>query len=297
MAGAAVGEGAAVPVDEDGHGGGGLGAVDGAGVEAEDLQGLGRALGDVGGGRQGAAQLAHDAGRPESVADDVTDGHGGAAGPVDEVVPVAAHVQGHGGGPVADGGPVVAERARRGQQGLLEVEGHLALVGVGPAQALVDLLELPAAGVDLGLQHLGVVAAAAARAGPDELGDLFHAVQEQRHGAVGGEDGHVDGAPVALVPDPGPVGVLDVVALDGHAVGLPGGRDPFQGGAQVAHAVRRRIVGVVGEDVEEVAVDDLLAGAAGRLQERLVDVQVHQVRGQQGDRARKGVEDRVVVDP
>lgn len=285
-----------MPVDEDGHGGGGLGAVDGAGVQAEDLQGLGRALGDVGGGRQSAAELAHDAGRPESVADDVADGHGGAAGPVDEVVPVAADVQGHGGGPVADGGPVVAERARRGQQGLLEVEGHLALVGVGAAQAFVELLELPATGVDLGLQHLGVVSPAAG-AGPDELGDLFHAVQEQGHGAVGGEDGHVDGAPVALVPDPGPIGVLDVVALDGHAVGLPGGRDPFQGGAQVAHAVRRRIVGVVGEDVEEVAVDDLLAGAAGRLQERVVDVQVHQIRGQQCDRARKGVEDRVIVDP
>ena len=54
--------------------GGRLGAVDGAGVQAEDVQGLGRAVGDPGGGAQRAAQLAHDAGGRQAVADDVADG-------------------------------------------------------------------------------------------------------------------------------------------------------------------------------------------------------------------------------
>ncbi len=85
---------------------------------------------------------------------------------------------------------------------------------MGPAQPLVDLLELPGAGVQLGLQSPGPVLPAEAPAtGAEQFGDLLHPVQHQRHLPVRVDDRGVDRAPVPLLPPAGPVGVLDVVAL------------------------------------------------------------------------------------
>ena len=166
----------------------------------------------------------------QAVADDVADGDGDAvAGQVDQVVPVAAHVQGADGGPVAHRRPVVADRAAGGQHRLLQGEGDLAFAGVGLAQAFVDLLQFPGAGVELGLQYSGSRSPRpAAAAGADELGDLLHPVHDQHHLSVRVEDGGVDRAPVPLLPLAGPVGRLDVVALQRHGVALAGGHHPQQ---------------------------------------------------------------------
>lgn len=221
----------------------------------------------------------------QAVADDVAHrDREAAAGQFGQVVPVAAHVQGPDRGLVAHSAPAAAQRSGRGEHGGLQAQGDLAFAGVGPAQPLVDLLELPGAGVQLGLQRPGPVPAEPPATGADQFGDLLHPVQHQGHPPVRAEDRGVDRAPVPLLPPAGPVGVLDVVALQRHGVALPGGHHPQQRRLEVVRAGRGGIVGVVGEHIEHVAADDLATGAPRRAQIRLVDVGVHQVGGEQGRR-------------
>lgn len=182
----------AVAVDDRQCDGGGLGALDRAGVEAECVERGRGAVGHEHGGTQSAAELTHDAGRVQAVADHVTHRHREpVAGQLGQVVPVSTDVQGAHGRPVAHGRPATADAFRHRQHRGLEGQGDLALTGVGPAQPLVDLLKFPGAGVQLRLQHLGPVTVAVAL-GADQLGDLLHPVQQQYDAAVGAEDRGVD---------------------------------------------------------------------------------------------------------
>jgi hypothetical protein len=272
-------------------------SADEAGVQPEGLQGLGWAVRDAGGGAQRAAQLAHDAGGLEPVADDIADGdRDTVAGQIDQVVPVAAHVQRVGGRPVAHGRPVVPDGTGSGQQGLLQGQGDLALAGVCLAQAFVDLLQFTGAGVELGLQHTGPAAVGRAAAGPDEFRDLLHPVHDQRDLPVGAEDGCVDRAPVVLLPMAGSLGILDVVAEQRHGVALAGGHHAQHRRLGLPHAGRGRVVRVLGEGVEDVAAQQLPTGAPGQPREVHVDVGVHQVRREQRHHAGEGLEDSRVVD-
>ena len=168
----------------------------------EHVQRPGGAVGDPGGGAQRAAELAHDAGGGQAVADDIADGHRHPVpGQVGQVVPVAADVERADRGPVAHRGPVVPHGQGRGQHRLLEGQRHLPLPGVGQAEPLVDLLQFLGAGVQLGL-HPHPVDGMVPGTGPDDLGDLLDPVHDQPHPSVGVEHGRIDRAPVPLLERP-----------------------------------------------------------------------------------------------
>ncbi|OEJ23083.1 hypothetical protein AR457_38530 [Streptomyces agglomeratus] len=94
VSGAAVDDQCAAGVDEDLDRGCGRRAVQGAGVQTEDLQGLGGTGSGTDDRAQGAAEHAHDGRGVQAVADNVSDRRGVAVGwQVDDVVPVAAHVK------------------------------------------------------------------------------------------------------------------------------------------------------------------------------------------------------------
>ena len=57
--------------------------------------------------------------------------------------------------------------------------------------------------------------------------------------------------------------IPDVVALDGHGVGLPGLRDGFQRVVEVMYPVRERMVGIVWKDLEQ-RPDDVAPLGEGR---------------------------------
>jgi hypothetical protein len=229
MPGTAVGDGVPVEVDERRHRGRGLRAVHHVRVAAHHVQRLRRPVRHPGGRAQRAAQLPHDAGRRQTVTHHVAHGHAEAvpAHQVDQVVPVAAHGERAHRGPVAYGDPLVEGRPARGQHRLLQRQRHLPLPRVRLAQPVVELLQLPCAGVQLGLPHpLGTGARAVAH--PEQLGDLLDAVHDQDDVPVGPEHRRVHRAPVALLPLAGALGALDVVALHGHGVALTGGQHPVQ---------------------------------------------------------------------
>lgn len=102
MAGTAVGDVVAAGVDDCFDRGGGQRSFHRAGVQAQYVhRRAGFAQGADGGG-ECAAEHAHGRGGLQAVADHIADGHGETVvGQVDDVVPVAAHVQSFGRGQVA----------------------------------------------------------------------------------------------------------------------------------------------------------------------------------------------------
>src|SRR5260370_17251531 len=77
--------------------------------------------------------------------------------------------------------------------------------------------------------------------------------------AVSVEDRRVEGTPEALLEAAAlGLGPADVVLLNRHGVGGAGGAHGVERGAQVAHSVGGRVVGVVGEDVKQPAPAALL---------------------------------------
>jgi hypothetical protein len=135
--------------------------------------------------------LSHDAGRVQAVAYNVADGdRDAAAGQVDQVVPVASHVQCFGSGPVTYGRRVATDRAGSGQHGFLQGQRDFT--------------------------------------GADEFRDVLHPVQQQRHPTIRSEYGNVGHVEVPLVPYPGLVGVLQVVALQRYDAALTGVHSPAQ---------------------------------------------------------------------
>ena len=191
MAGAAVGDGVGAPVDERVSHRGVLSSVNGARVQPQDFQGPGGAVDGARGGAECAAQLPHDAGRGQAVADNVANSHRDAvAGQVNQVVPVAAHVQRAGSRPVAHGRPVPPDRARSGQHRLLQAQRDLA-------------------GTDELVTSSTQFSSSATRPSEPKTGALIE-------------------ASVPLDPCPGPAGILLVVALQRHDLGLTGFRYPAQ---------------------------------------------------------------------
>ncbi len=88
-----------------------------------------------------------------------------------------------------------------------------------------------------------------------ELGDILNPMQDVGHVARRIKDRNILRAPVtrqklAIRPS-------DVVLLNWHGVGLPGLQHPIERGAQIAGAGSRRIVGIVGKDLEEPATEAL----------------------------------------
>ena len=164
------------------------------------------------------------------------------------------------------------------------------------AQPFVDLLQFAGAGVQLGLQHR----ARLSPPGPPRA--RMSSVTSSTRCTIsttfpsGPSDGCVDRAPVVLLPEAGALRVLDVVAEQRHRVALAGGHRAQHRLPGLPHAGRGRVVGVLGEDVEDVAAQQLLAGAPGQPQEVLVGVGVHEVGREQRHHAGQCPEDRRIVD-
>jgi hypothetical protein len=254
----------AAGVDHGFEGGGTQGPFDGPGVEAEDLQSLGGALQSADGSGQGTAEHAHDGSGFQAVADDVADRDGEPVGrDVDDVVPVAAHVEGAGGGQVAHRDIAVMGQVGDVEHGLLQGDGDLAFAGVGLAQFLVQPLQLPRPCVQLGLQSLRLLQSLAhpdaggvgGLVGFDESGDVLDPVDDVDHLPVLAQDGGVHRGPPAFLEHPRPAHDRDVVLLQGHRVRLAGGQDPMQGSPEVADPVGLRVTGIVGESGEDVLAE------------------------------------------
>lgn len=129
VAGAAVGNAAAVGGDDDLGRGGGQRTFDRACVQAQNLQRLGGLVEGSDGGGQCAPKHAHDGGGLQAVADNVTDRDGEAVvGQVDQVVPVTAYVQRSGSGQVAHRDILMPGQVGRVKHGLLQGDGDLAVV-------------------------------------------------------------------------------------------------------------------------------------------------------------------------
>jgi hypothetical protein len=148
--------------------------------------------------------------------------------------------------------PLIAGERRA--QLVAHARQELALGGAGRAQLHVGALQLGRAAQDLGRLLV------AALLQPDVLGHVLDAVDDVAQALVLVQDRRVARAPVAHLEAPAFLGrAPDVVLLHGHRVGRAAVAHAFQRRAQVAHAVRRRVVGVVREDVEDPATDDLVA--------------------------------------
>ena len=137
----------------------------------------------------------------------------------------------------------------------------------------VDVLQLLRARENLGLhplrailEHLGPARLFTVLAfQPDELGYVFHAVDDVRELAVGIADRRIDRTPIAFLEGTAlAVRTADVVLLDGHHIGGLRRADPLERRAKVPCPGRRRVAGVVGKDIEQVTSEDLGPGGHRR---------------------------------
>ena len=139
---------------------------------------------------------------------------------------------------------------------------------VGLAQLTVGRRQLTAAADDFALHLAGPIAQLLADlARLHELGHVLDAVQDVAHVARGTEDGQVLGAPVLALK--AAIGAADVVLLHRHRVRRARGEHALERGAQVVGARRLRVVGVIGEHLEEAATERLLARGVRRQQARV----------------------------
>ncbi len=300
MAGAAVADTVSSRVDHGLDGRGVQRFLERTRVQAEHVQRRRRVLYGADRGAQRAAQHPHDRGGLEAVADDVADRDGEAAvRQVDDVVPVAADVQRSHGRQVTHRDVRVELQVGGAEHGFLQGERDPAFTGVGVAELLVQPMQFLRPGVQLRLHRLLGPRRAADRgaAGSDELGHVLHPMDDPHHRPVRREDGRVDRGPPALLEDPGAAGDGDVVLLQHHRVRFAVGEHTVQRRAQVPHPAGVGVVGVVREGVEDVPSDQIVGGTAGRAQIGPVDVGDHQIRAQDQAGARRGGEQRRVVDP
>jgi hypothetical protein len=130
----------------------------------------------------------------------------------------------------------------------------------------------------------------------DELGHVLDPVDDVPDAAQVVQDGRVHRAPVAHL-EPAALGIRppDVVLLHGHRVGPAGLAHPLERRAQVADAGRRRIVGVVGEDVEDAPSQDVVAADHGRSHVRVAHRGDAEVGVEDQERARCSLEQRPEV--
>lgn len=119
------------------------------------------------------------------------------------------------------------------------------------------------------------------------LGHVFHLVDDVGELAGAGQHRRVERTPVALLEFP-VLRIADgnVVLLDRHAVRRLVLQHPVERGAQVRDAGGLGIGGVVGEGVEHVAAQQVLARRQGRAQVGVVDGDNGQIRLQ--DQVRHG---------
>ena len=159
---------------------------------------------------------------------------------------------------------------------------------VGSPELPVRVVQLAGPQVDLGLHLLRAAPELFGELrllGPllleaDELRHVFDPVDDVRHPAVH-EDRRIDGAPVPLL-EPAALGLgsANVVLLDRHGVGDTILEHPVERGSQVSGPGGVRVVGVVREDVEETAAEDLLPLGHRGAQIRIARCHDLQVRGQ-----------------
>jgi hypothetical protein len=124
-----------------------------------------------------------------------------------------------------------------------------------------------------------------------ELGDVLDPVDDVGQVPVRPQDRGVERAPVAdLEPAALGFGTADVVLLHRHRVGHPAVPHPVQGGAQVPNAGGLRVVGVVGEDLEQPAAQDVLAPGHGGVQVGVAHRHDHQPRVQDQIASRRRLE-------
>jgi hypothetical protein len=131
---------------------------------------------------------------------------------------------------------------------------------------------------------------------PDELGHVLDPVDDVADTAQVVHDGRVHRAPVAHLEPPA-LGLrpADVVLLHRHRVRPARLAHPLERRAQVADAGRGRIVGVVGEDVEDAAPEDVVAADHGRGQVRLAHRDDAKVGIEHQEQTRRTLEQRPKV--
>ena len=129
------------------------------------------------------------------------------------------------------------------------------VLGISAGQSVIGLAQL---GND-SLRELAL------RLQPNEFGDVIDTVDNPPDLAVRIEDRRIERAPIPLLKAaafggwPG-----DVVLLGRHAIGMPGGDDALERGAEIVHSGRGGVVGVVGKHLKQRAADDLVAHRHGR---------------------------------
>ena len=95
----------------------------------------------------------------------------------------------------------------------------------------------------------------------DELGDVFHSMQDVLDFAIVPEHGDVLRAPVLRLE--AAIGPPYVVLLNGHGVRCARGEHAIERRPQIGGTGRFRIVGVVGEDFEQPLLQGLGRGVGG----------------------------------
>src|SRR6266496_2068165 len=158
---------------------------------------------------------------------------------------------------------------------------------VGRSQRPVCVLQFSRAGEDLGLHllcaqlqlfsHLLLFGLMVPE--PHVLCDILHPVDDVGEPAERAKDRRVHRAPVAdLESAAGRFRSSDVVPLHRHRVGHQIPAYPVQRAAQVRLACCLRIVGVVGEHIEDVLADDVSAAGHGVAQVAVAGSDDHELR-------------------
>ncbi len=130
-----------------------------------------------------------------------------------------------------------------------------------------------------------------------ELGDVLDAMDDVLEPtSLSCQDRGVDGTPVSFL-ESAALGfrAADVVFLHRHRVGSAGVAHPLERGAQIAHAGRARILGVVWKGLEDPPAEQILAPRHGRAEVGIACRDDHEIRPQHQVESRRRLEQRAEI--